>query len=67
MDSGEMLVTVSEEFGLHTIDLLTTYAPGDNFRIACGNHKGKTCLNLVVDGEIVRSATGQADLRMRVA
>lgn len=28
------------------------------FKLAGGNHKGKTCLNLVVDGQIVRSQEG---------
>jgi len=35
-----------------------------NFWIGGGNHKGRTCLNLVVDGKVAQSATGKADNRM---
>jgi uncharacterized protein (DUF608 family) len=36
-----------------------------SFWIGGGNHPGKTCINLLVDGKIVRTATGHNDNRMR--
>ncbi len=35
------------------------------FLIGGGKHPGKTCLNLLVDGKVVASATGHNDNRMR--
>ncbi|MCX7009467.1 MAG: GH116 family glycosyl hydrolase, partial [Kiritimatiellaeota bacterium] len=37
------------------------------FWIGGGNHKGKTCLNLVVNGKVAQSATGQANNKMELA
>jgi len=36
------------------------------FRIAGGDHQGETCINLIVDDEIVRTATGDNSNTLRV-
>ncbi len=35
-----------------------------NFWLGGGNHKNKTCLNLLIDNKVVRSTTGLADNKM---
>ncbi len=36
-----------------------------HFWIGGGSHKGRTCLNLLIDGKVVASATGRNDNRMQ--
>lgn len=36
------------------------------FRIGGGNHPARCCVNLLIDGAVVRSATGQNNNRMRI-
>jgi hypothetical protein len=36
-----------------------------NFPIGGGSHKGRTCVNLLVDGKVVQSAVGADDNRMK--
>ena len=49
-------ILTSSEF---TIDFDTI-----EFLVGGGNHKGRTCVNLIVDGETVLSATGKANNQM---
>ena len=54
--------------GRLTSDEFTLDLPFLLFRIGGGAHAGKTCLNLVVNGTVVRTATGQnkEDLEQRI-
>jgi uncharacterized protein (DUF608 family) len=60
---GKYLVNTFREgdgsTGTLTSPEFTVRRPWINFRIGGGNHAGRTCLNLLVDGKVVRSSTGK--------
>ena len=42
----------------------TVEKPFVNFLVGGGNYKGQTCVNLVVDGQVVRTVTGKNNERL---
>ena len=50
--------------GMLSSQLFTIERNTIRFLIGGGNHKGRTCLNLVIDGKVVASATGEKNHKM---
>lgn len=65
--SGEDSVNADQHVGTLTSPEFTIQRKYINFLIGGGNHPGKTCINLIVDGNIVASETGRNSLVLRPA
>ncbi len=63
--NGEDTAAGDKHTGTLTSEQFSVKRKFINFRIGGGKHPGKTCLNLLIDGKIVRSATGHNANRMR--
>ena len=58
----------SDKFtGSLTSPEFTLEQPYVHFLVGGGSHQGKTCVNLIVEGKVVRSATGKSNNRMEPA
>ncbi len=68
---GERLVNSylpsDESTGTMISDSFTITHPYIGFLIGGGDHEGKTCMNLVVEGEVVRSKTGNRSDQLTLA
>jgi uncharacterized protein (DUF608 family) len=63
--AGEESVQADQHLGKLTSPEFVIRHNFINFWIGGGNHPGKTCLNLIVNGKVVRTATGHNSLRLR--
>lgn len=64
---GETIGDKDRATGKLTSPLFTIERDWIQFLIGGGSHKGRTCINLVVDGGVVRSATGKGSNTMEPA
>lgn len=65
--AGEDSVEADKHVGKLTSPEFTIERKHINFLIGGGNHPGKTCINLLVDGKVVASETGRNSLTLRAA
>jgi uncharacterized protein (DUF608 family) len=63
---GEDVVKADTHLGTLTSRAFKLERDYVSFRIGGGNHPDKTCVNLLIDGKVVRTATGVNSNRMRL-
>ncbi len=63
--TGELSIAADKLTGKLTSKPFMIHRKFINFSISGGNHPGKTCINLIVDGNVVRTAAGHDSNRMR--
>ncbi|MFO0829583.1 MAG: GH116 family glycosyl hydrolase [Phycisphaerales bacterium] len=64
--NGEDVTQADRHIGTLTSEPFKLERDWLRFRIGGGNHSGQTCVNLLVDGAPVRTATGHNNNRMRL-
>jgi hypothetical protein len=65
--SAENTVAGDKPTGKITSEPFTIDRDYLTFLIGGGNHKNRTCMNLLIDGKVLRTATGRADERLDAA